>query len=525
MQQQFEQASQLHQQGRFAEAEKIYGALLGDEPQHPVINARLAMVLVQTKRAREALPLFAKAITQLPNDIALIKQASNVAAQLGENVYAENWVRQLLEKHPDDMALAAQYVGILIATHEEQKALDLVNSLLKKQPQNAQLLNFKGMCLSRLSEGDKAYKYFEKALRANPGQVGVVRNLIIHGKGKKQPLLEEIIPQYEQRLRQPGLAEEAKMNIAYVVSMYYDQKGDSAKSFEYLEAGNRINRSQYHYSHAETQKVFSQIIGALTPDLEEACASLAPIPDGEAPIFVLGMPRSGTTLIEQILSSHSRVGAEGELQVLSDCFQRDTDLIVSSEPVLERAKALQSVFTAYLSQVRAMQSQRDEGLPEFFTDKMPYNFMMAGFIAVALPRAKIIHCTRDPLETCFSIFKQNFAGTHSYKNDLRELGMYYNLYRQLMDLLEQKFPGRIYEANYEKMVADSEGEIERLLAHCGLALESACLMFHKNKRTVRTASIAQVRQPIYKDAVKASKPFEAQLSPLIEVLKNGEGRL
>ncbi len=525
MQQQFERASQLHQQGKFAEAEQIYRALLGDEPKHPVINARLAMILVQTKRAREALPLFAVAISQLPNDTALIKQASNVAAQLGENVYAEKWVGQLLKRSPEDIALAAQYVGILIATHEEKNALELVNNLLKKQPQNAQLLNFKGMCLSRLSEGEKAYKYFERALRANPGQVGVVRNLIIHGKGKKQPLLEEIIPQYEQRLRQPGLNEDAKMNIAYVVSMYYDQKGDAAKSFEYLESGNRINRSRYHYSHTETQQVFSQIIDALTADLSEACSSLEPVQDGDAPIFVLGMPRSGTTLIEQILSSHSRVCAEGELQVLSDCVQRESDLIMSAEPVLERAKALQRVFAGYLCQVRAMQGQRDGALPEFFTDKMPYNFMMAGFIAATLPGAKIIHCTRDPLETCFSIYKQNFAGTHSYKNDLRELGMYYNLYQQLMELLEQKFPGRIYEANYEKMVADSEAEIERLLAHCGLQMESACLMFHKNKRTVRTASIAQVRQPIYKDAVKASKPFESELSPLIEVLKSGEGRL
>lgn len=525
MQEQFERASQLHQQGKFGEAGVIYRSLLDLEPEHPVISARLAMVLVQTKRAREALPLFAIAIDKIPQDIALIKQAANIAAQLGENVYAEKWVRLLLDKAPDDMALSAQYVGILIAIHEERKALDLVNALLKKQPQNAQLLNFKGMCLSRLSESDKAYKYFEKALRANPGQVGVVRNLMIHGKGKKQSLLEEIVPQYEQRLRQPGLDDEAKMNIAYVVSMYYDKKGDAGKSFDYLQMGNAINRSRYHYSHSDTHKVFAQIQGALSAEFLAACKALSPVKDGAAPIFILGMPRSGTTLIEQILSSHSRVDAEGELQVLSECFQRETDLVMGSGDIADRAEAAQRAFVSYLEQVRAMQHQRGTDLPEFFTDKMPYNYMMAGFIAAALPEAKIIHCTRDPLETCFSIYKQNFAGTHSYKNELRELGMYYNLYDQLMATLEEKFPGQIYEANYEKMVADSEGEIQRLLDYCNLEMESACLMFHKNKRAVRTASIAQVRQPIYKDAVKASKPFEKQLQPLIEVLKSGEGRL
>ena len=525
MQEQFDRASQFHQQGKLSEAELIYRSLINSEPEHPVVNARLAMVLVQTKRAREALPLFALAIDKIPQDSALIKQALNVASQLGENVYAEKWVRLLLDKNPNDMALSAQYVGILIAIHEERKALDLVNALLKKQPQNAQLLNFKGMCLSRLSEGEKAYKYFEKALRANPGQVGVVRNLIIHGKGKKQPLLEEIVPQYEQRLRQAGLNDDAKMNIAYVVSMYYDKKGEAEKSFEYLQMGNSINRSRYHYSHSDTQKVFSQITGALSDAFLSACKALPSVDDGNAPIFILGMPRSGTTLIEQILSSHSRVGAEGELQVLSESFQRETDLVMGAGDTADRAEAAQRAFVSYLAQVRSMQGQRGGSLPEFFTDKMPYNYMMAGFIAAVLPEAKIIHCTRDPLETCFSIYKQNFAGTHSYKNELRELGMYYNLYDQLMTTLEEKFPGRIYEANYESMVADSENEIQRLLEHCDLEMESACLMFHKNKRAVRTASIAQVRQPIYKDAVRASKPFEKQLKPLIDVLKSGEGRL
>ncbi|KZY66281.1 sulfotransferase [Oleiphilus sp. HI0066] len=150
---------------------------------------------------------------------------------------------------------------------------------------------------------------------------------------------------------------------------------------------------------------------------------------------------------------------------------------------------------------------------------------MSAFIAAVLPEAKIIHCTRNASETCFSIYKQNFSGNHGYTNDLRELGMYYNLYKQHMELSTSLFPKRIYEANYENMIANSEQEIARLLEYCGLEMETDCLMFHKNKRAVRTASVAQVRQPIYKDAVKASKPFEEQLKPLNEVLESGEGRL
>ena len=525
MQQLFERASQLHKQGNIDEAERAYQELLSQAPDHPVLNARLATLYVQSKRSRDALPLFAKGIEGLPQDEQLIQHAANVAAQLGENVYAAKWMAILLQRHPDNAQLAAQYVGILIANHQEEEALKLVNTQIKKDPQNAQLLNFKGMALSRLGEGDKAYKFFEKALRLNPGQVGVVRNLIIHGKGKKQPLLDELVPQYEQKLRQGGMAPEALMNIAYVVSMYYDKKGDKAKSFDYLKQGNDINRSSYQYAHSQTQQMFTMLRQVLSTEVLNELSMLPEIEGGDAPIFVLGMPRSGTTLIEQILSSHSKVGAEGELKTLGDCMTKYNEVIMGSGTAKQKALALQSVFKEYLQQVRAMQAQRNEALPIFFTDKMPYNYMMSGLISAVLPKAKIVHCTRDAVETCFSIYKQNFSGNHGYTNELRELGMYYNLYEQLMQENAERFDGRIYEANYERMIADSESEIEQLLAYCGLDMEANCLMFHKNKRAVRTASVAQVRQPIYKDAVKASKPFEAQLKPLTDILEAKEGRI
>ncbi|KZZ58585.1 hypothetical protein A3762_07480 [Oleiphilus sp. HI0125] len=525
MQQEFVRASQLHQQGKLVEAENIYRSLLDNDKENPQLNARLASVLVQTKRATQSLSHFSIAIDGLPDEDALIQHAADVAAKLGENVYASKWMGLLLQRHPNNLALAGQYVGVLIANHQEQEALTLVNELIKKQPQNPQFLNVKGMALSRLGEGDKAYKFFEKALRLNSGQIGIVRNLIIHGKGKKQPLLDEIIPQYEQKLRQGGLPADAKMNLAYVVSMHYDKKGDKSMSFEYLKQGNDLNRSGYQYAHTQTQSMFAMLQKAMTPELIEALANKPKIEDGAAPIFILGMPRSGTTLIEQILSSHSKVGAEGELKTLSECFSKHNDRIMQSDSVDEIATALHAAFAEYLGQVRAMQSQRDEPLPVYFTDKMPYNYMMSAFIAAVLPEAKIIHCTRNASETCFSIYKQNFSGNHGYTNDLRELGMYYNLYKQHMELNTSLFPKRIYEANYENMIANSEQEIARLLEYCGLEMETDCLMFHKNKRAVRTASVAQVRQPIYKDAVKASKPFEEQLKPLSEVLESGEGRL
>ena len=149
---------------------------------------------------------------------------------------------------------------------------------------------------------------------------------------------------------------------------------------------------------------------------------------------------------------------------------------------------------------------------------MPYNFIFVGLIASAMPNAKIIHCTRDPIETCFSIYKQNFSGNHPYTNELTELGQYFNAYQDLMNYWEELYEGQIYEANYERMVDQSETEIPKLIEFCGLEMEDACMGFHKNKRAVRTASVAQVRQPIYKDAKKASSPYAEMLKPLIETI-------
>ena len=149
--------------------------------------------------------------------------------------------------------------------------------------------------------------------------------------------------------------------------------------------------------------------------------------------------------------------------------------------------------------------------------------MFVGLIALALPNAKIIHCTRDPLETCFSIYKQNFSGNHAYSTDLVGLGQYYNLYKSLMGYWESMFGQQIFEANYEKIVDNSEQEIEKLLEFCSLEKESACFEFHKNKRAVRTASVSQVRQPIYRDSIKASTPYLEYLKPLVDALESGQG--
>jgi len=519
MQAKFNQALALHQAGKFQQAEVLYRQLLQNEINHPVINARLGMLLHQTHRNSEALVLLKVSIKALPNEYDLLMQGINVATQLAENKLAEQWLRLAIGIKPNDIKPLEQLAGVLVGDHREKEALEVTKKIIKLDPASASAYNLKGLALSRLGDTEKGYKAFQKSIKMNPGQLAVVRNLILYGKNKKEPILDSLIPQFEQRVNQHNQPNVVQMNMAYILSMYFEKKSNEKtyspqKTFKYLKIGNDAKLQMAPYNHKNTQNLFSQLVGYFDEDFKNSFNGLGL--SNASPIFILGMPRSGTTLIEQILSSHSLVGAEGEINDLSQSMAVH-QFIGKDQTKSEAVKACIDTMQLYIDRVRSRQEKT------YFTDKMPYNFMFIGLIALALPNAKIIHCTRDPLETCFSIYKQNFSGNHAYSNGLKELGQYYNLYQSLMNHWQDLFGAQIFEANYEKMVDDSEKEIERLLDFCGLEKESDCFEFHKNKRAVRTASVAQVRQPIYRDAMKASIPYLEYLKPLIEALKSEEG--
>ena len=520
MQAEFNKAQSFHQTGNFQQAEAIYRQLLQNETTHPIINARLGLLLHQTNRNTEALSYFNAAITALPSEYDLLMQGISTAIQLAENEVAEKWLRMALSLKPNEVSSLQQLAGVLIGNHKEKDALEVVKTVIKLDPSNAGAYNLKGLALSRLGDTEKGYNAFQKSVKMNPGQLAVVRNLILYGKGKKEPILESLIPQFEQRVKQGNQPNIVQMNMGYILSMYFEKKSNGKcyspeKAFRYLKVANDVSRKDKPYLHRNTQQTFSQLVAFFNESFKGAFKG-AGLSDA-SPIFILGMPRSGTTLIEQILSSHSLVGAEGEITDLSRSMSIHQFIGKNQTEAVAVSDCLDTV-KLYLDQVRARQSS------EYFTDKMPYNFMFVGLIALALPNAKIIHCTRNPLETCFSIYKQNFSGNHAYSNDLVDLGHYYNLYQTLMNHWESLFGEQIFEANYERMVEDSDQEIGKLLDYCGLESESACFEFHKNKRAVRTASVSQVRQPIYKDSMKASTPYLDYLKPLVDILACGEGK-
>ena len=526
MQAQFNQAQSLHQAGKFQQAELIYRQLLEQDAQQPIINARLGLLLHQTQRNPEALTLIKVAISALPGEYDLLMQGISIATQLAENQVAEKWLQQAVEIRPNEIAPLEQLAGVLIGNHKEKQALEVTKKAIKLDPASASAYNLKGLALSRLGETDKGYKAFQKSVKMNPGQLAVVRNLILYGKQRKEPILESLIPQFEQRVNQHQQADVVQMNMAYILSMYFEKKAyeksySPGKTFKFLKIANDVGRKITPYQHKDTQQLFASLRNFFNADFKASFGDSG-LSDA-SPIFILGMPRSGTTLVEQILSSHSLVTAEGEINDLSQSMSIH-QFIGKDQSESAAVKDCVATVQLYLDCVCTRQNTKSMTDIRHFTDKMPYNFMFVGLIALAMPNAKIIHCTRDPLETCFSIYKQNFSGGHAYSSNLSELGQYFNSYQALMAHWQSLFADQIYEANYERMVDDSENEIKNLLTFCDLEPEVACFEFHKNKRAVRTASVAQVRQPIYRDAMKASTPYLEFLKPLIEVLESGKGQ-
>ena len=270
------------------------------------------------------------------------------------------------------------------------------------------------------------------------------------------------------------------------------------------------------YDPDETQRSHDEIINTITPEaLRQNRGYGYPDP---APIFIVGLPRSGSTLIEQILASHSQVDGTRELHDLSHMIQaidrHRPQGLGYPQALLVYGEALATIGQQYIASTR-----RVRGNAPFFTDKMPGNFASIGFISLILPNAKIINARRHPLDSCVSCYKQLFYRGQTFTYDLAELGGYYLQYQRMMDYWHEVLPGKVLDVHYEQMVADQDNQTRRLLEYCGLLWEDGCRRFYETDRAVVTASSEQVRQPIYADSIESWRRFEKHLGPLIEALE------
>lgn len=457
-----------YMQDRYGDAEELIRQAQKLEPDSTRLNLKLAQVLERAQRVEEALEAVYKAVEENPE----MAEAYLVQAQI---CHISNRL---------DEALAAA-----------KKCAEL-------SPETA--VPYILLAEIWLTKGDlkKAEDYARKAQGINDMLPGIYSTL---GKIKKYTKEDEDYKNLMKIARdhkKRGLSQSSTLNFALFDA--YEDVGDYKKAFAHLMEGNKNRRDLVPYDRKLQEQMYANIKKQYTPEFIKSCEGKGF--DSDLPVFILGMPRSGTTLTEQIISSHPDVYGAGELY--------DLPMVEREIGTTEPANAAE-IGKAYVEAIR----KRDKtGKMKRITDKMPGNYLRIGQIASVLPNARIIHCRRDPVDTCLSCFKQNFARGQYWSYDLEDLAHQYKLYLDLMEYWRGVLGDRFLEIQYEETVTDFENQARKLIDYIGLPWNDACLAPHKQKRDVLTASKTQVIQPVYTSSVKSWKRYEKQLEPLMELL-------
>ncbi|MEZ5531698.1 MAG: sulfotransferase [Steroidobacteraceae bacterium] len=489
-------------------------------------------------------------LKQYPTDVAAIRMLAEVAARLGRYGDAQLLLERCLELAPGFTAARHHYAVVLLRSGKPAEAHAEIKRLLEAEPRNPGFRNLEGAILTRIGEYDRSIGIFADVLAEYPHQprvwmsyghalktagrqddsVAAYRRAISLSPDlgeawwslanlKTYRFTAEDITAMTRQLERTDLAADDRFHFDFAMGKALEDRSEFAASFAHYEAGNRLRRQGLPYDADEQQAHIDRSIALFTRDffgerVDNGCAA----PD---PIFIVGLPRAGSTLLEQILSSHSQVEGTMELpdigMLARELSGRKKRSETSQYPeVLAELTAddCRELGERYLAQTRI---QRKSDAP-FFIDKMPNNFAHVGLIHLILPRARIIDARRHPLGCCFSAYKQHFARGQAFTYDLGDLGRYYAGYVALMGHIDSVLPGRVHRVFYEHMVADTDLEVRRLLAYCGLPFEEACLRFWETGRAVRTASSEQVRRPIYRDGVDQWRHYEPWLEPLRRAL-------
>ncbi len=489
-------------------------------------------------------------LKQFPTDVAAIRMLAEVAARLGRHGDAEKLLSRALELAPSFEAARHNYAIVLFRQQKSADALAEIDRLLESDPRNPSYRNLKAATLARTGEYDGALALYAQMLKEFPRdhRMWLSYGHTLRTAGRQDGCIIayrksiELVPSFGEAywslanlktfrftqgdvaamrkvLARADLKDEDRYHLHFSLGKALEDAAEYAPSFSHYDQGNRLRRASVSYKAQDTTAHLERSRALFTRAFFESRAGSG-APDAD-PIFIVGLPRAGSTLIEQILSSHSQVEGTMELADLTMLARELSEQKHKSEgsKYLDRLAALdsgqlQALGEKYLARTRI---QRKSGRP-LFIDKMPNNFAHLGMIQMILPNAKIIDARRHPMANCFSAFKQHFARGQTFSYDLGELGRYYRDYVALMAHFDEVLPGRVHRVLYERMVGDTESEIRRLLAYCGLKFEETCLRFNETERAVRTASSEQVRQPIFRDGVEQWRHFEQWLGPLREAL-------
>jgi tetratricopeptide (TPR) repeat protein len=455
-----------------------------------------------------ALALMEERLATDPNDVQCLLQRAECLQALGRRAEALSSADEAAVHAVND-AVALDAVGtFLVYAAEHSRALEIYNQAVDADQKNVPILGKRAEVHRFLGHFDLSARDHEAVLSLSPGNPDALRGLAELGQ---QTPDRNSVAAMEAALATAPTASEDITTLHYGLAKSYEDLSEYAASWRHLDAASKLQRARYPYDSEHERAVIDRIIAGF-PNVEP----LAHDATGEEPIFIVGLPRTGTTLVERILGNHSQVHAAGELGALSEAIGAviDQKSPVLTEGWLGYASALgdldgESIAREYLARSRSRRGDKAR-----FSDKQTANFFYCALILRAFPRARIVHLTRHPLAACYAIYKTRFYGTFTFGNDLAELGDFYVDYRRLMAHWHRVVPGRILDLAYEDVVTSLEPATRRLLDYVGLPFEAACLEFHRNPAATMTASSVQVRKPLYDSSLQQWRHYADQLEPL-----------
>jgi len=510
-------------------------------------NAEQFMKAKDPNRAED---IYRQILKRDPNHVEAARMLARIAADNHQHEDAEVFLRHAIEIAPDYARLWVDLANVLKDLNKTEEMLRCADKVLAMAPDVSESHILHGMALGANSAHEEATVAYKKALEIAPKRPGAMCSLAHHLKtiGEQDESIEtyrrciETNPDHaeaywslanlktfqfteseieamQELLKRDDLPEESRVHVNNALGLDRESRGMYDEAFSHYARCNSLRRKAEDYDPVETETRMDGNIEVFSQEFLDNNTGHGN--DDGSPIFVVGLPRSGSTLIEQILASHSMVDGTHELHDLMNVAKRirqrvkvkknarypETLLTLSPDDWTE-------IGTEYIDSTKKYRA----GAP-YFIDKNPNNFTFIGLIKLALPNAKIINAKRHPLDSCFGSFKQLFASGQQFSYDLVEVGEYYLQYERLVSHFHEMLPGFILDVQYEQMVADLDSQVRRLLDFCGLPFEDACLRFHETERAVKTASSEQVRKPIYSSSVNLWRNYEQHLEELIDVLQ------
>ena len=483
-------------------------------PDNSYLSNLQGLILQSNGQIRKSIQYFKKAIVFQKDNNAAKNNLANAYKNLYEFSEAELLYKEIIRDDSKNIKALNNYANLKREINQYQEAKKLLLKALNLESNNINILLNLAMCCQGIGESDEAKNYVLKVIDLDPKNTSAYKllsTLVDHNndqkylKKMKKLIDEEIFKKYSSA---------QKVELLFGLSKAYEDIKDFENSFKFLKQANLLENQNNIQKIENIKKLFDSLIKLFK--LIEVKKSK--ITNKKRYIFICGMPRSGTTLVEQIIASHSAISGAGEVHYLSEVINNNflNDLKFNTPKILDEiAKSSNSIYEQYNNLIKFHNFNSD-----IITDKAPQNFMWIGFIKTFLPGSKIIHCSRNPKDNCLSIFKNYFSSRTMYwAYDQKNIAEYYILYSNLMNFWKSIFKDEIYEANYEKIVNSPEQEVKKMISFCELKWEPDCLNFYKNKKTpVQTVSVSQANRPIYKTSVNSNELYVKYLSEMFNIL-------